>query len=98
MATHPDWAPAKDEVDPDMKSVFIAFAAILVAAAVASAAELPTMKPRRTEHYKTCNVGGMSGFLIPGSDTCVKLGGYVSGGIEAGNAKTQYNWTAGSHD
>jgi Porin subfamily len=51
----------------------------------ASAAELPTLKPVKTEHAKSCTIGGMTGLMLPGSDTCVKIGGYVSVGVTAGN-------------
>jgi hypothetical protein len=60
---------------------------LCVASAVAAqAAELPTMKAAPTKPVKTCNVGGMAGVVIPGG-ACVKIGGYVSGGVQAGNIK-----------
>jgi hypothetical protein len=62
-----------------MKRLLLSFAAAIAPVALSGAAELPTMKPAPAQHYKTCEIGGMSGVLIPGSDTCVKLGGYVSG-------------------
>ena len=56
-------------------------------AIAAQAAELPNMKAAPTERVKKCNVGGMAGVLMPGTGACVKIGGYVSGGVEAGNVK-----------
>ncbi len=56
-------------------------------AIAAQAAELPNLKAPPTERAKKCNVGGMEGVLIPGTTTCAKIGGYVSGGVEAGNVK-----------
>jgi hypothetical protein len=56
-------------------------------AIAAQAAELPNMKAAPTERVKKCNVGGMAGVVIPGTSTCVKIGGYVSGGVEAGDVK-----------
>ena len=47
----------------------------------ARSAELPTMKPKRTESAKACNIGGMAGVVIPGSNTCVRVGGYISAGV-----------------
>jgi Porin subfamily len=47
-------------------------------------AELPTMKPKRTQSVRTCNIGGMAGVLIPGSNACLKVGGYISAGIAVG--------------
>lgn len=80
-----------------MRSLGLGFIAA-AAAAGAYAAELPTMKPTPAKHYKACTIGGMSGFQIPGSDACVKLGGYVSGGVEAGNVKPGYNWASEPHN
>jgi hypothetical protein len=65
---------------------------LIVWAAAASvvaprAAELPTMKPAPAAPLKKCNIGGMEGVVIAGSSACVKIGGYVSGGVEVGNVK-----------
>lgn len=59
----------------------------LASAIAAQAAELPTMKAAPSARATKCNVGGMAGVLIPGTNTCVKISGYVSGGVEAGNVK-----------
>lgn len=81
-----------------MMNILLGSVGTFVAAVVAQAAELPTMKSARTEHVKTCNVGGMAGVVIPGSDTCVKISGYISGGVEAGNVKQQYNGATQFHN
>ncbi len=73
-------------------------AAAIVAVVGAQAAELPTMKPAPPQHVRTCNVGGMAGVLVPGGNACVKISGYVSGGVEAGNVKQQFNGPAEPHD
>ncbi len=39
-----------------------------------------------------CNVAGITGWTLPGSDTCVKLSGYITAQIEGGNLQTQYNY------
>jgi hypothetical protein len=39
-----------------------------------------------------CNVGGITGWTLPGSDTCVKLSGYITAQFTGGNLSTQYNW------
>jgi Porin subfamily len=80
-----------------MKRILLGFTLVLAAAA-ASAAELPTMKPAPDAPRKSCTVGGMAGFLIPGTGACVKIGGYVAVGAEAGNVRTQYNWAGAPHD
>jgi hypothetical protein len=75
-----------------MKSILLGSAAGIVAVAGAQAADLPTKKAAPAEYVKICNVGGMAGFIIPGSDTCLKIGGYITAQIEAGNMETGYTW------
>jgi hypothetical protein len=60
---------------------------LLAAMAGASAAELPTMRSEPVKNAKRCNIAGMEGFLLPGSNVCVKASGYVTGGVAAGNVK-----------
>jgi len=59
------------------------------AVATANAADLPTFKSAPIAYVQTCNVGGMAGFVIPGSDTCLKISGYVNLEIAAGNVTRQ---------
>ena len=77
-----------------MKSILLGSAAGIVAVASAQAADLPTKKAAPAEYVKICNVGGMAGFVIPGSNTCLKIGGYVTAQIEAGNLATGYLWAS----
>jgi hypothetical protein len=57
--------------------------------AAAHAADLPTLKAAPIAYVMTCNVGGMAGFVIPGSDTCLRISGYVNLEIAAGNVTRQ---------
>jgi hypothetical protein len=75
-----------------MKSILLGSAAGIVAVAGAQAADLPTKKAAPAEYVKICNVGGMAGFVIPGSDTCLKISGYITGQVEAGNLTTGDAW------
>ena len=75
-----------------MKSILLGSAAGIVAVASAQAADLPTKKAAPAEYVKICNVGGMAGFIIPGSDTCLKIGGYITAQVEAGNLEEGYAW------
>jgi hypothetical protein len=75
-----------------MKSILLGSAAGIVAVAGAQAADLPTKKAAPAEYVKICNVGGMAGFVIPGSDTCLKIGGYITAQVEAGNLTKGYTW------
>ena len=75
-----------------MKSLLLGSAAGIVAVAAAQAADLPTRKAAPVEYVRVCNVGGITGWTLPGSDTCVKLSGYITGQVTGGNLNTQYNW------
>ena len=75
-----------------IKSILLGSAAGIVAVASAQAADLPTKKAAPVEQYvKICNVGGITGWTLPGSDTCVKLSGYITAQFAGGNLSTQYN-------
>jgi hypothetical protein len=75
-----------------IKSILLGSAAGIVAVASAQAADLPTKKAAPVEYVRVCNVGGVTGWTLPGSDTCVKFSGYMTGQFEGGNLTTQYNW------
>ena len=61
-----------------------------VLAASAAAADLPARKAAPVEGVAICNVGGMAGFVIPGSLACLKISGYVSGQAQMGSIAKQY--------
>ena len=75
-----------------IKSILMGSAAGIVAVASAQAADLPTRKAAPVEYVKVCNVGGITGWTLPGSDTCVKFSGYITAQFEGGNLNTQYNF------
>ena len=74
-----------------IKSLLLGSAAGIVAVATAQAADLPTRKAAPVEYVRVCNVGGITGWTLPGSDTCVKFTGYLTAQVEGGNLKNQYN-------
>jgi hypothetical protein len=59
---------------------------ILVSAA--GAADLPSRKAEPVDYVRTCALGAFSGFVIPGTDVCFKLGGFV---------RYQYTWNQVQH-
>ncbi len=75
-----------------IKSLLLGSAAGIVAAATAQAADLPTRKAAPVEYVRVCNVGGITGWTLPGSDTCLKLSGYITAQVVGGNLSTQYAW------
>src|ERR1700729_3506645 len=50
-------------------------AAALMTVAGAQAADLPTRKAAPVEYVRICAVHGPGFFYIPGSDTCIRIGG-----------------------
>jgi hypothetical protein len=73
-----------------MKRIALTTAALLsavpaVSVAPASAADLP-VKAKAVEYVKVCSLHGAGFFYIPGTDTCIKIGGFV---------RTEWNHNAG---
>src|SRR5229473_6517273 len=79
-----------------VKSLILGSAAGLIAMSGAQAADLP-LKAKAVEYVRICSLYGAGFFYIPGTDTCIKLGGYLrvdtafnasgvyTGGTVAGN-------------
>ena len=59
-----------------IKSLILGSAAGLVAIGGAQAADLP-LKAKAVEYVKVCSLYGAGFYYIPGTDTCIKLGGYL---------------------
>ena len=59
-----------------MKGLLLGAAAGLVTVASAQAADLP-VKAAPVEYVKVCSLYGAGFFYIPGTDTCLKIGGYI---------------------
>src|ERR671937_1892518 len=59
-----------------VKSLLLGTAATLIAVGGAQAADLP-VKAKAVEYVKVCSLYGAGFFYIPGTDTCIKLGGYL---------------------
>src|SRR5262245_6147426 len=57
------------------KSMLLSSASMLVALS-AQAADLPA-KAKPVEYVKICNLYGAGFYYMPGTDTCIKIGGYV---------------------
>jgi hypothetical protein len=59
-----------------VKSLVLGSAAGLIAMSGAQAADLP-VKAKAVEYVRICSLYGAGFFYIPGTDTCIKLGGYL---------------------
>src|SRR5260370_27836193 len=67
------------EVEMKMvKSLLLGTAAGLVAVAGAQAADMP-VKAAPVQYVKICTLYGDGFYYIPGTDICLKIGGYVRG-------------------
>ena len=76
------------------KSLLLGAAAGLVSVASASAADLPSRtKGPAVEYVKVCDVAGVAGFYIPGSDTCLKISGQVRAEYRFGNQGKTFTTT-----
>ena len=60
-----------------VKSLLLGSAAGLVAMTGAQAADLP-VKAKPVQYVKICSLYGAGFYYIPGTDTCLKIGGFVS--------------------
>jgi hypothetical protein len=85
-----------------VKSLVLGSAAALLAVGGAQAADLP-VKAKAVEYVRVCSLYGAGFWYIPGTDTCIKIGGYLrvdttfNGGIYdqpawSGNLGTGDRW------
>ena len=70
-----------------VKSLLLGTAAGFLAVAGAQAADLPSKKAAPVQYVKICDAYGAGFFYIPGTDTCLRIGGYV---------RAEYQYTPGS--
>jgi Porin subfamily len=59
-----------------IRNLVLGSAAALLAVTGAQAADLP-VKAKAVEYVRICSLYGAGFFYIPGTDTCIKLGGYL---------------------
>ena len=76
-----------------VKSLILGSAAGLIAMSGAQAADLP-VKAKAVEYVRICSLYGAGFYYIPGTDTCMKIGGYLrvdttfNGGVYGSRAIT----------
>ncbi|PCI04405.1 MAG: hypothetical protein COB78_08820 [Hyphomicrobiales bacterium] len=61
----------------NIKSLLLGSAAVLVAASTAQAADAIVVEPEPVEYVRICDAYGSGFFYIPGTETCMRIGGYV---------------------
>ena len=77
----------------NFKSLLLGSVAGLVAAGGAQAADLP-LKAKAVEYVRICSLYGAGFYYIPGTDTCIKLGGYRPRRLILGRAATTVSGSA----
>ncbi|HEV7324879.1 MAG TPA: porin, partial [Bosea sp. (in: a-proteobacteria)] len=81
-----------------VKSLLLGSAAGIAAVAGAQAADLPSRKAAPVEYVRVCSAYGAGFFYIPGTDTCLRVGGRVRAeytvGTRFGNAQDAYGTRA----
>ncbi|CDZ33037.1 Porin subfamily [Neorhizobium galegae bv. officinalis] len=84
----------------NIKSLLLGSAAALAAVSGAQAADaIVAAEPEPMEYVRVCDAFGTGYFYIPGTETCLKIGGYVRFQVDAGqdvNGLNDYDWDAWS--
>ncbi|HXI07645.1 MAG: porin [Bradyrhizobium sp.] len=77
-----------------VQALILGSAAGLLVAGGAQAADLP-VKAKAVEYVRVCSLYGAGFFYIPGTDTCMKIGGYVRADVtfNAAGAHGQPSWS-----
>ena len=70
-----------------MKSLLLGSAAGLAAMTGAQAADLP-VKAKPVEYVKICSLYGAGFYYIPGTDTCIRIGGHIRAEVSIGSRGT----------
>jgi len=73
-----------------MKSALLGTSAALATVVGAQAADLPSTKSAPVEYVRICDVYGAGFFYIPGTQTCLKIGGRVRFEIETQSVSNIY--------
>jgi len=82
------------------KRMLLGSAAALTAISSTQAADLP-VKAKPVQYVRICDVYGAGFYYIPGSDVCLKIGGYVQadyGWNRAGSGQQHYTGANGAQD
>ncbi|TIQ34587.1 MAG: porin [Mesorhizobium sp.] len=83
----------------NIKSLLLGSAAALIAVSGARAADAVTVaEPEPAEYVKICDVYGAGYFYIPGTETCLRVGGYVRYDAGVGDVGSFDGRTATDHE
>lgn len=76
-----------------LKSLLLGSAAALIAVSGARAADIVVADPEPVEYVRVCDAYGAGYFYIPGTQTCMRISGFVRADIKGGEnvyARTRY--------
>jgi hypothetical protein len=73
------------------KSLLLGTAAVLATVAGAQAADLPTRKAAPVQYVRICDAYGAGFFYIPGTETCLRVGGLVLAEVAVSNTGFRAN-------
>ncbi|TIT48524.1 MAG: porin, partial [Mesorhizobium sp.] len=83
----------------NIKSLLLGSAAALVAVSGARAADAVVVaEPEPAEYVRICDVYGAGYFYIPGTETCLRIGGYVRYDIGVGDVGSFDGTESGDHE
>ncbi len=80
------------------RGVLLGTGAALVSVAAAQAADLPSRKAAPVEYVRVCDAYGSGFFFIPGTQTCLRIGGRVRADYALVPGRDMQTATAGSAD
>ncbi len=69
----------------NIKSLLLGSAAALIAVSGARAADVVVAEPEPVEYVRVCDAYGEGYFYIPGTETCMRISGYVRSDIKGGD-------------
>ena len=72
-----------------VKSLLLGSAAGLAAMTGAQAADLP-VKAKPVEYVKICSLYGAGFYYIPGTDTCIRIGGHIRAEVSINCARHRH--------
>src|SRR6201994_3473597 len=78
-----------------VKSLILGSSAVIVGMSGAQAADLP-VKAKAVEYVKVCSLYGAGFYYIPGTDTCIRIGGHIRAEINFNSRGSgQQSWGVG---
>ncbi|MER8693305.1 porin [Mesorhizobium opportunistum] len=83
----------------NIKSLLLGSAAALIAVSGARAADAVVVaEPEPAEYVKICDIYGAGYFYIPGTETCLRIGGYIRYDIGVGDVGSFDGATSADHE